>query len=208
MYLSTLLLSSDTPEEGIWSHYGWFWATMWLLGIELRISGRAVSALNYWAISPARRSLIWLSPKRLCQSLINTEKEAHSQPLDWAQGFSMEGKGLKELRRVTAPWREQKYQQARTPGASGGTGPPTIEYTWSKPWCWPHTWQKMALLDISERRGPRAWGCSMPQCSAMPGWEDGIVWVGEPPHRVRGRGDGIGGFWMGELERVKYLKCK
>ena len=29
------------------------WATMWLLGIELRISGRADSALNSWAISPA-----------------------------------------------------------------------------------------------------------------------------------------------------------
>jgi hypothetical protein len=26
---------------------------MWLLGIELRTSGRAVSALNLWAISPA-----------------------------------------------------------------------------------------------------------------------------------------------------------
>jgi hypothetical protein len=26
---------------------------MWLLGIELRTSGRAVSALNHWAISPA-----------------------------------------------------------------------------------------------------------------------------------------------------------
>jgi hypothetical protein len=29
------------------------WATMWLLGIELSTSGRAVSALNRWAISPA-----------------------------------------------------------------------------------------------------------------------------------------------------------
>ena len=28
---------------------------MWLLGIELRTSGRAVNALNHWAISPARR---------------------------------------------------------------------------------------------------------------------------------------------------------
>jgi hypothetical protein len=27
-------------------------------------------------------SLIWLSPERLCQSLKNTEEEAHSQPLD------------------------------------------------------------------------------------------------------------------------------
>jgi len=52
--MSTLsdTLVSDTPEEGIGSHYRWLWATMWLLGIELRTSGRAVSALNQWAISP------------------------------------------------------------------------------------------------------------------------------------------------------------
>jgi len=53
LYITTLLLSSDTPEEGIRSHYRWLWATMWLLGIELRTSGRAVGALNHWAISPA-----------------------------------------------------------------------------------------------------------------------------------------------------------
>jgi hypothetical protein len=51
-------LSSDTPEEGIRFLYRWLWATMWLLGIELRTSGRAVSALNPRAISPA---LSWLS---------------------------------------------------------------------------------------------------------------------------------------------------
>ena len=53
IYMSILSLSSDTPEEGIWSHYRWLWASMWLLGIELRTSGRAVSASNCWAISPA-----------------------------------------------------------------------------------------------------------------------------------------------------------
>ena len=46
-------LSSDTPEEGIRSHYRWLWATMCLLGTELRTSGRAANVLNYWAISPA-----------------------------------------------------------------------------------------------------------------------------------------------------------
>ena len=51
MYVSTLWLSSDTPEEGIGSHYRWLWGTMWLLGMELRASGRAVSALNHCAIS-------------------------------------------------------------------------------------------------------------------------------------------------------------
>jgi hypothetical protein len=52
LYVSTLLLSSDAPEEGIRSHYEWLWATMWLLGFELRTFGRTVSALNCWAISP------------------------------------------------------------------------------------------------------------------------------------------------------------
>jgi hypothetical protein len=41
MYMGTLPLSSGTPEEGIGSHYRWLWATMWLLGIELRTSGKA-----------------------------------------------------------------------------------------------------------------------------------------------------------------------
>jgi len=40
------VLSADTPEEGIRKHCRWFWATMWLLGIEHRTSERAVSVLN------------------------------------------------------------------------------------------------------------------------------------------------------------------
>jgi hypothetical protein len=39
---STLSLSSDTPAEGIRSHYKWLWATMWLLGIELRKSSQVL----------------------------------------------------------------------------------------------------------------------------------------------------------------------
>jgi len=60
MYVSTPSLSSDTPEEGIGSHYRRLWATMWLLGFELRASGRAVSALNHWAISAAPHTLYFL----------------------------------------------------------------------------------------------------------------------------------------------------
>jgi hypothetical protein len=48
----------------------------------------------------------------------------------------------------------------------------------------------------------------MLQCRGMPGQEDGSVWVGEHPHRGRGREDGIGGFRRGDLERGKHLKCK
>jgi hypothetical protein len=46
-------LFSCASEEGIRSHYRWSWATMCLLGIELRTSGRETTALNCWAISPA-----------------------------------------------------------------------------------------------------------------------------------------------------------
>ena len=52
IYISTLMLSSETPEEGFGSHYRWLWATIWLLEIEPRATGRAASALNHWAISP------------------------------------------------------------------------------------------------------------------------------------------------------------
>jgi hypothetical protein len=36
MYVSTLLLSSDTPEEGMRAHCRWLWTTKRLQGIELR----------------------------------------------------------------------------------------------------------------------------------------------------------------------------
>ena len=39
--------------------YGWLWATMWLLGFELRTFGRAVGALNRWAISPPPRYFLF-----------------------------------------------------------------------------------------------------------------------------------------------------
>jgi hypothetical protein len=58
LYEYTVTLS-DTPEESIGFHYRWLWATMWLLGIELRTSARAVSALNCQAISPAPKFLLF-----------------------------------------------------------------------------------------------------------------------------------------------------
>jgi hypothetical protein len=41
-------------------HYQWLWATMWLLGVELRTSGRAANALNCWTISPAPSVFLFL----------------------------------------------------------------------------------------------------------------------------------------------------
>jgi hypothetical protein len=55
------------------SHYGWLWATMWLLGFELRTFRKAVSALTHWAISPAQVSTF----KHMAPSLI----QSHSMTL-------------------------------------------------------------------------------------------------------------------------------
>jgi hypothetical protein len=52
LYEYTVAVFRHTPEECIKSHYTWLWAAMWLLAIELRTCGRAVSAFNRWAISP------------------------------------------------------------------------------------------------------------------------------------------------------------
>ena len=50
-------------EEGITPRYRWLWATMWLLWIEFRTSGRAAIALNRWAISPALVSAFWMKDR-------------------------------------------------------------------------------------------------------------------------------------------------
>lgn len=53
MYMS--VLSSLAPEKGIRPHYRWSGTTIWVLpgAGELRTCGRAASALDHWAISPA-----------------------------------------------------------------------------------------------------------------------------------------------------------
>jgi hypothetical protein len=48
----------------------------------------------------------------------------------------------------------------------------------------------------------------MPQCRGMPEQENRSGWVREHPHRGKRRGNGIGGFLRGDLERGKHLKCK
>jgi hypothetical protein len=54
---TTCMQCLQKPEEGTrsplnWS-FRWLWAVRWMLGIELRSSGRAASTLTCWAISPA-----------------------------------------------------------------------------------------------------------------------------------------------------------
>jgi hypothetical protein len=65
-------------KRDVRSHYGWLWATIWWLGFELRTFGRAVSALNHWAISPAH---VWLSR--------SPEKHVRSLPLEVAVSHHM-----------------------------------------------------------------------------------------------------------------------
>lgn len=45
-YLLCIQCSACTPEEDTTSHYRWLWTTMWLVGIELRTSGRTVLTLS------------------------------------------------------------------------------------------------------------------------------------------------------------------
>jgi len=97
MYMSTLVLSSDTPEEGIRSHYRWLWTTMWLLGFELRTSGRAVSALNRWAISPAHVLI-------LKRPIFPKEKRIWIYTLVFQGRVSLSGPGPLELSLCRPDW--------------------------------------------------------------------------------------------------------
>jgi hypothetical protein len=55
--------------------------------------------------------------------------------------------------------------------------------------------------------GPEGvWCPSVGECQAGKTGVRG--WVGEHPHRGRGRGEKIGGFQRGDLKRGKHLKCK
>jgi hypothetical protein len=56
------------PGKGIRSYCRWLWVTMWLLGIELRTSGRATGALNLWAISPAPKLTLHYKKKNSLQN--------------------------------------------------------------------------------------------------------------------------------------------
>jgi len=59
----------------------------------------------------------------------------------------------------------------------------------------------MALLGINERKG--AWSCegSMLQCREIPGHGGRSGWVGECPHRSRGREDRLGSVQRGNWKR-------
>lgn len=58
VYMSALYACMTLHQKRIRSRCRWLWATMWLLGLELRSSGRAACTLNHWAISPAPVGLL------------------------------------------------------------------------------------------------------------------------------------------------------
>lgn len=53
LYLLCIQCSDCRPEKGTSSYYRQLWATMWLLELELKMSGRVASALILWTIPPA-----------------------------------------------------------------------------------------------------------------------------------------------------------
>jgi hypothetical protein len=121
------------------------------------------------------RNLIWLSPERLCQSLTNTEADALSQPLDWVcpqcrswRRGGRSGRGLQPHGVSSSINRQDPVELLGTQAK---------EYAWRDPWLCLHMWQRMALLGVSGRNSPWVWGCMIPQCRGMPGWEDGSGWV-------------------------------
>jgi hypothetical protein len=101
-------------------------------------------------------------------------------------------KGPKELRGLQ-PHRMNNNVNQPVPPELQGTKPPTKEYTRRDSRLQQHMQQRMALLEINERRGPWSYGGSMPQCRGMSGQGNRSGWVTEQ----RTRGKEIGGFQRG-----------
>ena len=140
---------------------------IWRQSVEQRLKERPSRVCPTWESIPyiatkprhhcgcwevhADRSLIWLSFKKLCQILTNTEADAHSQPLvpDGKVGEETEG-----AEGICSPMKGAAVLTGQTPLELQGTGPPSKQYTWRFPWLWLHMRQRMALLDICGNIGP------------------------------------------------------
>jgi hypothetical protein len=91
----------------------------------------------WWQEWLAGRSLVWLTPERLCQSLNNSDVDVHSQPSDWVQGpqSRSEGKDWRSWRSLQPHRKNNNINQPDPPPpVLPGTKPPTREYTWRDPW--------------------------------------------------------------------------
>ena len=63
----------------------WLWATMWVLGIEPKSTGRATSALSHWTILPVpRHDFLKVNHKLFC--LMNIDAKGHHKMFsNWIQ---------------------------------------------------------------------------------------------------------------------------
>ena len=60
-------------------NYRWLWTVLWVTGTKLKSSGRAASALNCWALSPAlRKTMLLLSWPTMSNK--EESKEIHRMP--------------------------------------------------------------------------------------------------------------------------------
>jgi hypothetical protein len=137
--------------------------------------------------------------------LTNTEEGAHSQPLDWAPGSTMEEleKGFKELRGFAAPWREQQCQQARPPWSSQGLDhqpKKTHRATHGTGHICGRRWLYWTSVGEEGLEPEGVWCPSVGECQGR------RMGVGR---RVEEQGEGVWdrGFWREDLERGKHLKC-
>ena len=74
----------------------------------------------------------------------------HRVPNGGARERTQEDEGVCSTIGGTTIWATQYFQRP-------GTKTSTREFTWSYPWLQTHRQQRMALLDIKERRGPWSW---------------------------------------------------
>ena len=106
-------------------------------------------------------------------------------------------KGLKQLRGCAAPCVEQQCQPARSPCSTQGLdhqpksthgGTHDSSHLCGRRWpCW------TSVGSV---------GVHCPSVGECHGEKAGVVvWVGEHPHRDRGKESGIEGFWRGDLEK-------
>jgi hypothetical protein len=152
-------------QEEIWSRYCHTWES-----IPYTVT-KPGHYCRFWEVL-VDESLIWLSPEKLCQSLTTQRQmvsENHWTEIGVPNGGV--GKGTEGVEGFCRPMEEAKVSTRQIPPELLGTGPPTKEYTWRDSSLWPHMWQRMALLDISGRSIPWAWGYWIPQSRRMP-WQE------------------------------------
>jgi len=121
-------------------------------------------------------------------------------------------RGLKELRRLENH-KNNNINQPNPPELQE-TEPTPQKYTGMNFWLYPHKQQRMALLDINEKRGPMSCQGLLPQCRVMSRladeWKWVVGWMGEHPNRSRGKYDwiAISGWKTGKGDNIWNVNFK